>query len=77
MKKVTLYSMDQCPHCQSAKHYFESKKIKFRLVNIKSPAGQKEFAKTGFRGVPIIKVADQFLNGFSIQKFNQLYQDDH
>jgi len=73
MKKVTLYSMAQCPHCDSAKQYFESKHIKFRVVNVKSPAGQKEFAKTGFRAVPIIKVGDQFMNGFSIQKFNQLY----
>jgi len=73
MKKVTLYSMAQCPHCDSAKQYFESKNIKFRVVNVKNPAGQKEFAKTGFRAVPIIKVGDQFMNGFSIQTFNQLF----
>ena len=74
MKKVTLYSMSQCPHCDSAKQYFESKKIKFRLVNIKSPAGQKEFSKTGFRAVPIIKVGEDYLNGFSIQKFTKLFK---
>jgi len=73
MKKVTLYSMAKCPHCDSAKQYFESKNIKFRLVNVKSPAGQKEFAKTGFRGVPIIKVGEDYMNGFSIKQFNQLY----
>ena len=73
MKKVTLYSMAQCPHCDSAKQYFESKNIKFRLVNIKSPAGQKEFAKTGFRAVPIIKIGEDYMNGFSIAKFNKLY----
>lgn len=43
-------------------------------MNIKSPAGQKEFRKTGFRAVPIIKVGEDYLNGFSIQKFNKLYQ---
>ncbi len=74
MKRVTLYSTTQCPHCDSAKKYFESKNIKFRLVNIKSPAGQKEFAKTGFRAVPIIKVGEEFLSGFSIQKYSKLYQ---
>tara|TARA_R110001583_G_scaffold112917_6_gene263128 strand:- start:6006 stop:6233 length:228 start_codon:yes stop_codon:yes gene_type:complete len=74
MKRVTLYSTNQCPHCETAKHYFESKKIKFRIVNVKSPAGQKEFAKTGFRAVPIVKVGEDFLNGFSIAKFNKLYQ---
>jgi glutaredoxin len=74
MKRVTLYSTNQCPHCDSAKKYFESKNIKFRLVNIKSPSGQKEFAKTGFRAVPIVKVGEDYLNGFSIVKFNKLYQ---
>jgi len=74
MKRVTLYATNKCPHCDSAKQYFELKKIKFRLVNIKSPVGQKEFAKTGFRAVPIIKVGEDYLNGFSITKFNTLYQ---
>lgn len=75
MKRITLYTTTQCPHCLTAKQYFESKNIKFRLVNIKSPTGQKEFAKTGFRAVPIIKVGEDYLNGFSITKFSQLYQD--
>lgn len=74
MKKVTLYSTTQCPHCESAKQYFESQNIKFRLVNVKSPAGQKEFAKTGFRAVPIIKVSEDYLNGFSIAKFNKAFK---
>ena len=64
--------MSNCPHCNDAKRYMESKKIKFRLVNVKSPAGQKEFAKTGFRAVPILKIGEDYLNGFSIAKFNKL-----
>lgn len=74
MKKVTLYAMAQCAQCDSAKQYFAAQNIKYRLVNVKSPAGQKEFAKTGFRAVPIIKVSDSYLNGFSIAKFKTLYQ---
>ena len=74
MKRVTLYTSTQCPHCLSAKQYLESKNIKFRLVNIKSPTGQKEFAKTGFRAVPIIKIGEDYLAGFSIAKFTKLYQ---
>lgn len=73
MKRVTLYTTTQCPHCMSALQYFKSKNITFRLVNIKSPSGQKEFAKTGFRAVPIIKIGDEYLNGFSIAKFTKLY----
>lgn len=74
MRKVVLYSMNKCPHCDTAKRYLDNEGIKYRLCNVQSPAGQKEFAKTGFRGVPVLKVGDEFLNGFSVKKFKDLYQ---
>ena len=75
MKRITLFSMANCPHCKTAKQYLEQQKITFRLVDVKSAAGQKEFAKTGYRGVPVLKVGDQLLNGFSIKGFNTIYKD--
>jgi glutaredoxin len=75
MKRITLFSMANCPHCKTAKQYLEQQKIAFRLVDVKSPAGQKEFAKTGYRGVPVLKVGDQLLHGFSVKGFNNLYKE--
>ncbi|HIP76478.1 MAG TPA: glutaredoxin family protein [Psychromonas hadalis] len=75
MKKITLYTMNNCPHCKTAKQYLESNKIPFRLLNVSSPAGQKEFAKTGFRSVPVLKIGDQFMAGFILAKFNKLLKD--
>jgi glutaredoxin len=74
MKRVILYTMNNCPHCQTAKRYLEQEGIPFRLCNIKTPAGQKEFSKLNRRGVPTIKIADQVLNGFNIKDFNRIYQ---
>lgn len=74
MKRIILYTMTSCPHCQIAKRYLEEKKIPFRLCNIKTPAGQKEFAKLNLRGVPVLKIGEQVLNGFNVKNFNQLYQ---
>ncbi|WP_114326821.1 glutaredoxin family protein [Candidatus Colwellia aromaticivorans] len=74
MKRVVLYSMDKCPHCQSAKNYLEKQKIPYRLCNIKTAKGQKEFAATGLRGVPVLKVGDQLLKGFSVTEFNKLFK---
>jgi glutaredoxin len=74
MKRIVLYTTDKCPHCQTAKRYLEQQGIAFRLCNIKTAKGQKEFAATGFRGVPVLKVGDQLLNGFSIKAFNSLYK---
>ena len=67
--------MSHCPHCEMAKQYLDQKNIVYRLVDVKSPAGQKEFAKTGYRGVPVLKVGDQFLNGFNVKAFLKLFND--
>lgn len=73
MKRVVLYTMEKCPHCQTAKRYLEQQGIAFRRCNIKTAKGQKEFAATRLRGVPVLKVGDQLLNGFSIKAFTELY----
>ena len=75
MKRISLFSMANCPHCKTAKQYLEQQKITFRFVDVKSPAGQKEFAKTGYRSVPVLKIGDQFLNGFSVKGFLALYSE--
>jgi glutaredoxin len=73
-KRVVLYSMKNCPHCDMAKKYLDKRNIKFRLCDIKTPSGQKEFSKIGMRAVPVLKVGDQLLNGFSVKGFLALYQ---
>jgi len=40
---------------------------------VKTPKGQKEFAATGMRGVPVLKIGDQLLNVFFINNFNKLF----
>ena len=73
MKRVVLYTTEKCPHCQTAKRYLEQQGIAFRLCNIKTAKGQKEFAATRLRGVPVLKVGDQLFNGFSVTAFTELY----
>jgi glutaredoxin len=73
MKKIVLYSMSNCPHCDTAKAYFEKHRITYRLCNVKTPAGQKEFRRANFRSVPVIKIGDEYLQGFKITDFNKLY----
>jgi glutaredoxin len=75
MKRIVLYTMEKCPHCLTAKNYLDKQGIKYRLCNIKTPSGQKEFSKLNMRGVPVLKIGDQLLNGFSVKQFTQLYSD--
>jgi len=73
MKKVVLYTLTKCPHCETAKNYLDKQNIAYRLCNVQTPAGKKEFAKLGLRGVPVLKIGDQILKGFSVKGFKQLY----
>ncbi|SEK53785.1 Glutaredoxin [Colwellia chukchiensis] len=75
MKRVILYSSNNCSHCQTAKRYLEAQKIPFRLCNVKTPAGQKEFAKLRARAVPVLKIGEHILHGFNVKSFNRLYGD--
>lgn len=74
MKRIVLYSMDKCPHCQTAKRYLEEQNIPYRLCNVQSPKGRKEFSATGMKAVPVLKIGEQLLNGFSIKAFNKLFK---
>ncbi len=58
----------------NSKRYLDEQKIPYRLCNEKTPKGQKEFASTGMRGVPAMKIGEQFLNGFSISNFNKIFK---
>lgn len=75
-KRITLYTKNRCAHCDRAKQYLTQHNISFRLVNVQSPAGQKEFAKTGYRAVPVLKVGEQFVNGFSVKQLKTLLGSD-
>ncbi|WP_434361162.1 glutaredoxin family protein [Parasalinivibrio latis] len=72
MKKVTLFAFNRCPHCDAAKQYFESKNIPFRLVNVSTPRGQKELASLGARSVPVIRIGDEIVRGFSVKQIEKV-----
>ncbi|NQZ86806.1 MAG: glutaredoxin family protein [Colwellia sp.] len=75
MKKIVLYSMSNCPHCDTAKAYLEKNNISYRLCNVKTAAGQKEFRRANFRSVPVIKIGNEYLQGFKVAAFTKLYND--
>jgi glutaredoxin len=75
VKKIVLYSMSDCPHCDTVKAYFEKHHITYRLCNVKNPAGQKEFRRANFRSVPVIKIGNEYLQGFKVAAFTKLYNE--
>ena len=72
MQRIVLYTMNNCPHCDTAKKFLEQKQLTFRLCNVKTAAGQKEFRKTGLRSVPAFKIEDRLLQGFNLKLLKEI-----
>ncbi len=75
-KRVVMYSAEWCGVCKRAKAYFKKKKIHFTEYDIdKSQKARKEFDRLDGKGVPVILIGKNRLNGFSTQRFEQIYYD--
>lgn len=73
--KVVMYSAEWCRVCKRASAYFKQHKIRYLEFDVdKSEKGRQDFAKLKGTGVPIILVGDARLNGFSPERFEELYQ---
>ena len=74
-RKVTIYTAEWCGVCKQAEQHFKTNNIPFRAYDVeKSAKGRRDYRKLNGTGVPIILVGKQRMNGFSAQRFDQLYR---
>jgi len=72
---VTLYSTTWCGYCKQARRYFERNSIAFEEYDVEiSARGKADYKAMKGRGVPIILVGEQRMNGFSPDSFERLYR---
>jgi len=63
---VRMYATDWCPYCRQARAYFARHAIPYAELDIeKSPAARFEYESVGGRGIPLILVGSERINGFS------------
>ena len=64
--KVRLYTTTWCGYCKKAKAYLQARGTPFQEIDVESSAqGQSEFRALGGRGVPVILVGNQRMDGYS------------
>jgi len=64
--KIVLYTTQRCGYCRKAKQFLKQKNISYTEYDIEtSSKGKRDFKKLNGRGVPVILVGDQRMNGFS------------
>jgi len=74
-KRVVMYSASWCGVCRQAKRFFEEQGIPYKERDIeKNRMARTEFDRLNGRGVPLILVGGQRMNGFSAQSFLKLYK---
>jgi glutaredoxin len=71
--EVKMYATSWCPYCAKARAYFARRGIAYVEVDIeKSREGRAEYDRLGARGIPVILVGPQRMNGFSEARLSQL-----
>lgn len=72
-RKVTLYTTEWCGVCKKAKAHLQQRGIYFLEYDVeKSETGKIEYRKLKAKGVPVILVGNQRMNGFNAAKLNKL-----
>ena len=70
---VKMYATDWCPYCKQAREYFARNGIAYIELDIeKSEAAKAEHKSIGGRGIPVILVGNERMNGFSEQRMAQM-----
>ena len=63
--KVKVYTTTWCGYCKRAKVYLAQRGIGYDEVDVEaSDQGRREFASLGGRGVPVILVGPQRMDGY-------------
>lgn len=73
--RVLLYSAQWCGVCRKAKRYFGEQGIPYREYDVETSAkGRRDYTRLKGTGVPIILVGKQRMDGFTRERFEQLYR---
>ena len=74
--QVVMFATSWCPYCAKARAYFARRGIAYVEVDIeKSREGRAEYESLGARGIPVILVGPQRMNGFSEARLSKLPED--
>jgi glutaredoxin len=75
-KKVVMYSAEWCGVGKTAKAYFKKNRIRYTSYDVeKNAAARKRYKKMGAKGVPVIFIGKQRMNGFNASGFDQIYNN--
>ena len=73
MRQVTIFTNHGCSACHAAMDFMSRQGVPFVERNIgDDPAARDELINAGYRAVPVIRVGDESMVGFSAPKLRKL-----
>ncbi len=73
--RVTLYTTSRCPNCKRLKQWLVKHKLRFQEFDIeRNQRAFREFQRLGTRGVPVLLVDKQQINGFDPKRLQKLFK---
>lgn len=73
---VIIYTTERCGYCRQAKTFMAAHRIPFKEYDVEnSSRGRADYRKLNGRGVPIILVGEQRMNGYSEGSLASLLRD--
>jgi glutaredoxin-like YruB-family protein len=73
--RITLYSARNCPNCRQAKQYLQQHGLRFQEFDVNHSArAQKALAQMGARGVPVILIGEERIDGFDRKRLDAVLQ---
>ena len=75
-REVKILTTTWCGVCKKAKAYLASKGIYYSEYDVEtSEIGKQEYSRLGGKGVPIILVGKQRMDGFSLSKLDEMLKN--
>jgi glutaredoxin len=72
--EVVFYSASWCGYCNKARAYMRQEGVPYVEYDTQTTAkGREDYAALNARGVPVLLIGDQRLNGWDERRFRQLY----
>jgi glutaredoxin len=75
VKQVKMYATSWCGYCKKAREHFVKNNIPYTEYNIETDAeAKREYDLFGGKGVPVIFIGQERMDGFNVASFNGIYR---
>lgn len=73
MKKIIMYSVQNCPYCEEARNYLKEKGYSYEEIDVnKNKEAFQDLVRRQINGVPAFVIDDLSIEGFKPEKIEEL-----